>query len=368
MNHETLWVCIAGGMILGLAMAGPSRAQQTKPAAREAQPSNTKTMKESFDTLEVAVFETDKESQFPAEYLAPLQKEIVKELVDAKAFANVVMAGQGSPTANPRTLRLTGLITNYTAGSRAKRYLSSGTGGAAEIDSSIAFVSAADGRTLMSQNLRALLTGGVVGGKSEDALKDYARQIVNKVKLMQNLRVPLAGSASDTVTATTDPTAISSAPVTARVPVTDKDWAGSQKKLNELAATGYRLTGLTITGMHTADAALVRTDATAAQFQYSLQHTTISTNLQKDMNKLAAEGFRASPNTLIIMGSNPVVIMEKATPAFKEHYQYIVKESMKVSSGQKDTENAQNQGFTLVGECDRPASHILLFEKVTPGS
>jgi len=68
------------------------------------------------------------------------------------------------------------------------------------------------------------------------------------------------------------------------------------------------------------------------------------------------------------MGSNPVVIMEKATPAFKEHYQYIVKESKKVSSGQKDTENAQNKGFTLVGECDRPASHILLFEKVTPGS
>jgi len=190
---------------------------------------------------------------------------------------------------------------------------------------------------------------------------------VNKVKLMQNLRVPLAGSASDAVTATTDQTAISSAPVTARVPVTDKDWAGSQKKLNELAATGYRLTGLTITGMHTADAALVRTDATAAQFQYSLQHTTISTNLQKDMNKLAAEGFRASPNTLIIMGSNPMVIMEKATPSFKGHYQYIVKESMKVSSGQKDTEKAQNQGFTLISECDRPASHILLFEKMTPG-
>ena len=116
MNHGKSWVCIAGGMILGLAMASPSHAQQTKPAAREAQPSNTKTMKESFDTLEVAVFETDKESQFPAEYLAPLQKEIVKELVDAKAFANVVMAGQGSPTANPRTLLFTGLITNYTAG------------------------------------------------------------------------------------------------------------------------------------------------------------------------------------------------------------------------------------------------------------
>jgi len=90
MNHETWWVCIAGGMILGLAMAGPIRAQQTKPAAREAQPSNTKTMKESFDTLEVAVFETDKESQFPAEYLAPLQKEIVKELVEAGLKAAII--------------------------------------------------------------------------------------------------------------------------------------------------------------------------------------------------------------------------------------------------------------------------------------
>jgi len=45
----------------------------------------------------------------------------------------------------------------------------------------------------MSEDLRALLTGGAFGGKSEDAVKDYARQVVIKVRLMQNLRLPEPG-------------------------------------------------------------------------------------------------------------------------------------------------------------------------------
>jgi hypothetical protein len=39
-------------------------------------------------------------------------------------------------------------------------------------------------------------------------------------------------------------------------------------------------------------ASFLRTEATAAAFQYKLLHTILSTSLQKDVNKLAAEGFR----------------------------------------------------------------------------
>jgi hypothetical protein len=79
---------------------------------------------------------------------------------------------------------------------------------------------------------------------------------------------------------------------------------GSQKKLEQEAADGYRLTGVTISGMSTADASFLRTDATAAAFQYKLLHTVLSA-LQKDINKLAAEGLRVSPGTLIVLQGNP---------------------------------------------------------------
>jgi hypothetical protein len=50
-------------------------------------------------------------------------------------------------------------------------------------------------------------------------------------------------------------------------------------------------------------------------------HAILSTSLQKDINKLAAEGFRVSPGTLLVLQANPTVTVEKATPAFKLRYQ-----------------------------------------------
>ena len=83
-----------------------------------------------------------------------------------------------------------------------------------------------------------------------------------------------------------------------------KDWPGSQTKLEQEAADGYRPTGVTISGMSTADASFLRTDATAAAFQHKLLHTILSSSLQKDINKLAAEGFRVSPGTLVVLQAN----------------------------------------------------------------
>jgi hypothetical protein len=353
-------------LFLALALAPLSSQEAAKTAATQApaQPA-PRTVKESFNTMEVDLFENQKDSNFPAKYLAPLQKEIVKKLVSAKVFAEVVTAGQPASTPNPRVIRLTGLITNYNPGSRAARWLGGG-GGNAELNSKIVFVDAATGQPLMSQDLRAVLTGGGFGGKSEDVIKDYAHQVVNKVKLMQNMRIPAPREGPTPIVAATGGPAPSSAPAQHTVLITDEDWPASEQKLNQEAADGYRLTGLTITGRHTADAALVRTYAIAETFQYKLPHTFLVTNLQKDINKLATEGFRVSPNTLVVLGNNPVVVMEKSTPPFKSSYQYIVKETQLISSGQKDIEQVQNQGYTLIGETEHRMAHLLLFEKSSP--
>jgi hypothetical protein len=129
------------------------------------------------------------------------------------------------------------------------------------------------------------------------------------------------------------------------------------------AADGYRLAGATITGMSTAEASFLHTEATAAAFQYNLLHTILSTSLQKDINKLAAQGFRVSPGTMLVLQAYPTVIVEKAKPAYKLRYQYIIKETVRISSGAREVEKVQEQGYTLIGETEHGTAHLLLFEQ-----
>jgi len=88
-------------------------------------------------------------------------------------------------------------------------------------------------------------------------------------------------------------------------------------------------------------------------------------NLANDINNLAKEGYRVSPHTLVVMKWYPTVIMERSTPKFKVNYQYVLKETLLVSSGQKDVEEMQKQGYTLIGDTEVRPFHILLFEKTT---
>ena len=340
-----------------------SRQQGKNEAASSAAKTSPQIVKQAFNTLEVDLFENQKDSNFPPEYLQPLQKQIVKQLVDAKAFPEIISADETPKNQDTRKLKLTGLITNYNPGNRAQRYFGMAAAGAAEIDSKIAFVDGLTGKTIMWQDLRGVLAGGFFGGKSEDALKDFARQVVNKVKLMQNMRVPASDETPDPITA--DPVEGSSVPLQERVPITSKDWPGSEQKINQKAADGYRLIGLTITGPETAEVAMVRKNATADAFQYRLLHTMLASNLGKDINKLAKEGYRVSPHTLIVMKTYPTIIVEKSIPRFKVNYQYVLKETVLVSSGQKDVEEVQKQGYTLIGETEHGTAHILLFEKTT---
>lgn len=46
-------------------------------------------------------------------------------------------------------------------------------------------------------------------------------------------------------------------------------------------------------------------------------------------------------------------------------YQYIIKETMRVSSGKKEVEKVQEQGYRLIGETEQGTSHVLLFEKAS---
>lgn len=67
-----------------------------------------RTVKETFNAIQVIPFDIQKDVTFPTEYLAALQTEISKQLVSAKVFAEVVPAGQTPtvPSPHPRSSSL----------------------------------------------------------------------------------------------------------------------------------------------------------------------------------------------------------------------------------------------------------------------
>ncbi len=351
-----------------LCLAGPCFSQDTgKPVSEAAAtPPATQIVKDVYSVVQIDEFQIQKGVDFPPVYLEALQKEIAKQLTNAKLFAEVVSAGQKPTNPQSRVLRLTGFITNYNPGNRAARYFGGYGAGAAEIDSKLLFLDRVTEQPILSGELRAMLTGGFFGGKSEGALTDYARQVVNKTKLMVYMRLPSPGAAPNAAAAEIGSVGPTTPPVRHTIPITSKDWPGSQSKLNAEAAEGYRVVSVTITGKNTADVELLRADAIADQYQYLLLHPAMSTNLQKDMRKASGEGYRATPHSLVILGNSLTMIMEKSSPAFKDHYQYTVKEAARVSSGQKDTVKLQSEGYALIGELEHGGAHLLLFEKIGP--
>jgi len=343
-----------------LAASGLLAQEAAKTGAATAAPM-ARNVKDVYGAVEVDRFKIQNGVEFPPEYLDALQKEITKQLAEAKLFEEVIPAGQKPVDSSRRVLHLAGLITNYNPGNRAQRYFGGFGGGAAEIDSKINFHDGATDQLVLSSDLRAVLAGGFLGGKAEGALKDYARQVVNKAKLMAHMRLPAPGSTPDSPQSTGSET--QQAAARHNITISQKDWPGSQQKLDQEAAQGYRVVSVTISGKYTADVELERADAIADQYQYRLLHPLMSTSLQKDINKATAEGYRVTPNSLVVLGTSLTLIMEKSSPPFPEQYQYAVKETVLVSSGQKDTEKLQNQGFTLIGESEHGTAHVLLFER-----
>jgi hypothetical protein len=249
----------------------PSLAQNAGSPARAAAKAQTDTreVKDTYHVVQVDQFQIQQGEEFPAEILGSLQEEIARQLAEAKVFQEVLPAGQNRADSKEPVLRLSGTITHYKKGSRAKRYIvPGGVAGVTEIDARVFFLDGATGQRLMSEDLRAVLSGGVFGGNESNAIREFARQIIIKTKLMTVERVPAAESlTANTLGAASPPTSEQHV-----VTISQRDWSGSQRKLDQESAAGYRVVGLSLTGYQTADVELVRSATQSVVYQYRLLH------------------------------------------------------------------------------------------------
>jgi hypothetical protein len=314
-------------------------------------------VKDKYHVVQVDSFDVKQGVDFPPEYLERVRREISKQLSDGKVFQEVLEIGQQPSLADAPFVRLTGTIHNYNKGSRAKRYFGVAGMGAAEIDAQVVFLDAATGRRLVIEELRAVLVGGFFGGNEENATQELAKEVITQAKLMLDRRLPPPGENADL------PSDSVASADRHMLTMNARNWSEGEQKLNQEAASGYRVVGMSLTGSWTADLELQRSAAPSDVYQYRWVHVRMATNLQKDVSKAAGDGFHASAHTLAALGPYLTVLMEKPPAALTPRYQYLVKEPIRMSSAEKDTKTHEGDGYTLLDETEMAGIHVLLFEK-----
>src|SRR5215469_11812135 len=299
-------------ILVVIASVSPNLWAQTATYAISTSPPNSppgqSSIREKYQAIQVDEFEVKQGIQFPPEYLKKAQDEIVKQLSDAKVMKEVLRTGQQPVQAGTPFLYLSGTITNYTPGSRSKRYVGLGGLGASEVDVQIFLLDGATKQKLQTEKLRAVLTGGALGGSEDKISNELARRVVLQTRFMLNARVSPGGYQP----ATSDPAPVVSIQDRHILMVDTKDWEEQQKKLEQEAAAGYRVVDFSVTGKSTANVELEKSASAPDVFQYRWVHMRVYTHLQKELNKATSEGFHVFPQTLTALGTYLTVLMEKS--------------------------------------------------------
>ena len=316
-------------------------------------------VKDKFGAVQVERFEVESGVNFPADYLLTLQEEVIKQVQESKLFDEVLRPGEKPAKEDTTVLRMTGKITKFKAGSRAERYITM-FGGSTEIFAHLVYLDGASGKQVVTDDVHGIMAGGFMGGESLNVTRDFARRVVTSAKVMVHKRMP------DMSNATVANAAEEAAKVDRQsVAFTSHDYPGTQAKLNEKGAAGYRVADFALTGKDSANIAM-ETSGDAGKYEYRVLHTRLPGTMQKEMNEAAADGYRLCGQTVGQFGGVMTAIMERpSVQAGKPRYSYRVHQTVRVSSAEKDTRNDQAEGFVLAGATHQSNVHLVVLEKET---
>ena len=160
--------------------------QDTKtPAAMAAAPAAAAPEKGKYQNAEVALFTAQQDVTMTPEQLKSLTDTVVKELMDIKKFKQVSLEGAGAAagadTPAP-TLKVTGTVPKFKAGSRTKRYLVGFGAGKSKMIAHVRFLDRETGSVLYEFDADGDVVMGVFGGNSGGAKSELAGQVAKAAK------------------------------------------------------------------------------------------------------------------------------------------------------------------------------------------
>ena len=143
-------------------------------------PSKTVTDKK-YDSIQVNRFEVTPGVDFPPDYRLTIDEDLNKVLGSTKGVKHVLREGETIPE-GARLLSITGIITKYSKGNQAARYLVGFGAGATVIGAHIKCFDAATTELLFEADVDGKVVMGMMGGKSEGANNGLAKEIAKDVK------------------------------------------------------------------------------------------------------------------------------------------------------------------------------------------
>ena len=344
MKRTFLALVVTAGV---LALAQPTRAVEG-------------TLRDKYRAVQVDRFDISEGVQFPVDYLLTLQEAIITQLQKLRSFGEVLRPGEDPADPSAAVLRLTGTITRFEPGSRAKRYIGIGMG-RTRIYARLAFLDRTAGKILIAEQVRSEYAGGFMGGESLNVTRDFAQKVASSTKLVLEKRLPAPGEAAATLPSTSAKSEKVDRHV---VTLSSKDFEGTEKKLNEEAANGFCLADFAVMSSKTADLTMEKVEGVTQPHEYRIVHTRLPGNLKKNLNKAATEGFRLRSHTLGQFGGVTAVIMEKATQNASSRCQYQVYLTMRISSMQSHIQKDQTEGYVLAETLEAAGGmHIAILEK-----
>jgi hypothetical protein len=325
-------------------------------ASAQGKPNSEGLVKDKYHVIQVETFDIQPGVDLPADYLASLPPHVVQQLKNSQKFQQVLAPGEKPAQEDVPVLRLTGTLTGYDKGSRGKRYV--GFGGASRLLLTLRYLDRSTGQIVYQEKVVGTLSSGLFGGDASKVVDELARNVAatTKLVLLRNLGGPnnveeLSSTASVT-------------PADRQVfEIKSGDIAGAEKKMNELASAGYRVTEVRITGDKSANVTMDKIATPPQTYQYLLLRAFLIGNTQKNMNKAGAEGYRMVPHSAIFLGGY-AAIMEKPPVPSGAKYEYRLSISIRQSNAEKHVAEDQQKGFVLVETAQFQDRSAVVSEKV----
>ena len=141
-----------------------------------------------------------------------------------------------------------------------------------------------------------------------------------------------------------------------------------QKELDEASAKGYRIVLGSQTSRNEMALFLELVAKPPEIFRYKLLATMHTSTMEKELNKVAGEGFRLLPRTMMakrqFLGPIEVVVLLERPPIVEKQYEYKLLATRRTATMQTEASDALAAGFVLVGMVSR-GEHMVIMEKET---
>lgn len=229
--------------------------------------------------------------------------------------------------------------------------------GAARVFVTLRYLDKSTGEIIYEDKVIGTLAGGIFGGSESKVVEELAKTITATTRLVLLRKLGDPNNVAEQNTAAANPN-----PADRQTVEIKGDLKIAENKLNELAGEGFRVADFRVTGNKSAGVEMEKAAAPPDTYHYRVVHALLAGNVQKNMNSVAAEGYRLVRHTVAMLGGI-TLIMEKPPAGDAAKYEYRVSTSMRQSNAEKHLVEDQQRGFVLADVVELQSMNLVLTEK-----